>query len=79
MWAEIDSYDPAALATIRRSTRIASCESLYGRRQFRPYFEQQSVDVAIIDQQFSFYQSADFLPFSLTDKPVPPDRRPCPT
>lgn len=51
VWAEIDSYDPAALATIRRSTRtpIASCESLYGRRQFKPYFEQQSVDVAIID------------------------------
>jgi galactonate dehydratase len=51
VWAEIDSYDPAALATIRRSTRtrIASCESLYGRRQFRPYFEQQAVDVAIVD------------------------------
>ena len=51
VWAEIDSYDPAALAQIRRSTRtrIASCESLYGRRQFRPYFEQQAVDVAIID------------------------------
>ena len=51
VWLEIDSYDPAALATIRRSsrTRVASCESLYGRRQFRPFFEQQSVDVAIID------------------------------
>jgi galactonate dehydratase len=51
VWAEIDSYDPAALATIRRSSRttVASCESLYGRRQFRPFFEQQSVDVAIID------------------------------
>ena len=30
-------------------TRIASLELLYGRRQFRPFFEQQSVDVAIID------------------------------
>ena len=51
VWLEIDSYDPAALATIRRSarTRVASLESLYGRRQFRPFFEQQSVDVAIID------------------------------
>lgn len=50
-WLEIDSYDPAALAMVRRSarTRIASCESLYGRRQFRPYLEQQAVDVAIID------------------------------
>src|ERR1700692_2675036 len=51
VWLEIDSYDPAALAMIRRSarTRIASLESLHGRRQFRPFFEQQSVDVAIID------------------------------
>jgi galactonate dehydratase len=51
VWLEIDSYDPAALATIRRSarTRVASLESLHGRRQFRPFFEQQSVDVAIID------------------------------
>ena len=51
VWLEIDSYDPAALATIRRSARtpVASCESLYGRRQFRPFFEHQAVDVAIID------------------------------
>lgn len=50
-WLEIDSYDPAALALIRRSarTRVASLKSLYGRRQFRPFLEQQSVDVAIID------------------------------
>jgi L-alanine-DL-glutamate epimerase-like enolase superfamily enzyme len=51
VWLEVDSYDPAALATVRRSsrTRIASLESLHGRRQFRPFFEHQSVDVAIID------------------------------
>ncbi len=50
-WLEIDSYDPAALATIRRAarTRIASCELLFGRRQYRPFLEHQSVDVAIID------------------------------
>ena len=50
-WLEIDTPDPAALADIRRCsrTRIASCESLFGRRQYRPFFEQQSVDVAIID------------------------------
>ena len=50
-WLEIDLYDPAGLALIRRSARtpISSCESLYGRRQFRPYFEQQAVDYAIID------------------------------
>ncbi len=51
VWLEIDTYDPAGLALIRRSGRtpIASCESLYGRRQFRPYFESQAVDFAIID------------------------------
>ena len=50
-WFEIDSYDPAALAEIRRSlkTPVASCESLFGRRQFRPFFEQQSMSVAIVD------------------------------
>ena len=50
-WLEIDSYDPAALAEIRRCsrTRIASCESLFGRRQYRPFFERQSMDVAIVD------------------------------
>jgi L-alanine-DL-glutamate epimerase-like enolase superfamily enzyme len=51
VWLEIDLYDPAGLALIRRSARtpIASLESIYGRRNFRPYFEQQSVDYAIID------------------------------
>ena len=51
VWLEIDSYNPEALATIRRSSRtpVASLESLYGRRQFRPFLENQSVDVAIID------------------------------
>ena len=50
-WLEIDIYDPAGLALIRRSARtpISSCELLYGKRKFRPYFEQQSVDYAIID------------------------------
>ena len=50
-WLEIDSYDPKALAMIRRAARmpIASCESLFGRRQYRPFFENYSMDVAIID------------------------------
>jgi L-alanine-DL-glutamate epimerase-like enolase superfamily enzyme len=50
-WYEIDLFDPDALALIRRSTRtpIASCESLFGLREFRPYFERQAMDVAIID------------------------------
>ena len=50
-WFEIDLFDPAALRDIRQKTRtpIASCESLFGRRGFVPYFEQHAMDVAIID------------------------------
>jgi galactonate dehydratase len=51
VWLEIDTLDPSALASIRRGTRIpiASCESLFGTRGYRPYFEHQSVDVPIVD------------------------------
>lgn len=50
-WVEIDSRDPKALHYIRSHTTIpvASCECLFGRRDYRPFFEQQSMDVAIID------------------------------
>ena len=50
-WIEIDLYDPLALASIREriATPIASCESLFGIREFRPFFENASMDVAIID------------------------------
>ena len=50
-WIEIDLYDPVALASIREriTTPIASCESLFGVREFRPFFENASMDVAIID------------------------------
>jgi L-alanine-DL-glutamate epimerase-like enolase superfamily enzyme len=52
MWFEIDSYEPRALAHIRRSlkTPVASLESLHGIRAFPPFFEQQAVDVCIIDE-----------------------------
>jgi L-alanine-DL-glutamate epimerase-like enolase superfamily enzyme len=50
-WVEIDTRDAKALAYIRSRTTIpvASCECLFGRRDYRPFFEQQSVDVAIVD------------------------------
>jgi len=50
-WLEIDSYDPQALRDIRQvaTMPIASCESLFGRRQFRPFFESHAMDVAIVD------------------------------
>src|SRR5438045_8782015 len=49
VWLEIDLYDPAGLALIRRSARtpIASLESIYGRRNFRPTREHESVASAI--------------------------------
>jgi len=50
-WVEMDTRDAKALAYVRSRTRIpvASCECLFGRRDYRPFFEQQAVDVAIID------------------------------
>ena len=50
-WVEIDTRDAKALAHIRQGTRVpvASCECLFGRRDYRPYFEHAAVDVAIID------------------------------
>ena len=50
-WFEIDLYHPKGLRQIRDATKtpIASCESLFGLREFRPFFEEGSMDVAIID------------------------------
>jgi len=50
-WLELDTYDPDALAFIRRGAPcpIASCEVLTSRREFKRYFETYAVDVAIID------------------------------
>ena len=50
-WIEIDSYNPAALAYIRDHSPhpISSCETLLGLREFLPYFNAQSMDVAIVD------------------------------
>jgi L-alanine-DL-glutamate epimerase-like enolase superfamily enzyme len=50
-WLEIDSHDPRSLATIRENAPcpIASCETLHGRRDFKPFFEHYAMDVPIID------------------------------
>jgi L-alanine-DL-glutamate epimerase-like enolase superfamily enzyme len=50
-WLEIDTHDAAALARIhaRAHCPIASCETLCGRRDFRPFFEAGAMDVAIVD------------------------------
>ncbi len=51
MWLEVDCFDPAALAHVRRSTTLPICsgENVYTNRGFRPYFEAQSMDVASVD------------------------------
>ncbi len=50
-WLELDIHDPRALADVRRHAPcpIASCETLCGRRDFLPYFDNRSMDVAIVD------------------------------
>lgn len=50
-WIEIDSYDAKALRYIRECSTapISSCETLFGLREFKPYFENYALDVAIID------------------------------
>ena len=50
-WLEIDTHDAASLALIRRDAPcpIASCETLCGRRDFKPFFENYAMDVPIID------------------------------
>jgi L-alanine-DL-glutamate epimerase-like enolase superfamily enzyme len=50
-WVEIDSYSADALAYIRNHSPhpISSCETLFGGREFLPYFQKNAVDVAIVD------------------------------
>ena len=50
-WVEIDTRSAEALAWIRNRTAIpvASGECLFGRRDYKPFLERESLDVAIID------------------------------
>ncbi len=50
-WVEIDSFNPQALAYIRRQSPhpVSSCETLLGLGEFLPYFREQAMDVAIVD------------------------------
>ncbi|HQT79981.1 MAG TPA: enolase C-terminal domain-like protein, partial [Rhodopila sp.] len=50
-WLEIDTHDAPSLAEIKRGAPcpIASCETLHGRREFKPFLEQYATDVAIVD------------------------------
>ena len=50
-WLEIDTHDAPSLAEIKRGAPcpIASCETLHGRREFKPFFDHYAMDVAIVD------------------------------
>ncbi|NQV55494.1 MAG: mandelate racemase/muconate lactonizing enzyme family protein [Rhodospirillales bacterium] len=50
-WIELDNENPKALNYIRDHSPhpISSLETIIGLRRFMPYFEAQSVDVAVID------------------------------
>jgi L-alanine-DL-glutamate epimerase-like enolase superfamily enzyme len=50
-WLEVDADDVGALARARSvpGIRIASCETLSGRRAYRRVFEAGAVDVPIVD------------------------------
>ncbi|WP_375430636.1 mandelate racemase/muconate lactonizing enzyme family protein [uncultured Friedmanniella sp.] len=50
-WLEIDTFDAEGLASVRRggTTPIGSGEALYERAGYRPFFEAQAFDVAIVD------------------------------
>ena len=54
-WLEVDGFDPSALAQLRQGTRtpIASCETLTGMKQLRPFLDHQSVDVVITDVMYN--------------------------
>ena len=59
-WLEMDTHDAPSLALIRRntSTPIASCETLCERRDFKPFFENYAMDVAIIDVIWNGYMES---------------------
>jgi len=50
-WVEIDTPSAQGLAHVRNHSPhpISSCETLIGIREFMPYFQHQSMDVAIVD------------------------------
>lgn len=50
-WVEIDSFNVSSLSYIRNKINIpiTSCENLYGVRQFKPFFDNNSIDFCSID------------------------------
>lgn len=50
-WLEMDLHEAQALSQVRRHSRtpVASLEAIYNRRGYRPFFEREAVDFAIVD------------------------------
>ena len=44
---------PCATSVEGTTIPIASCECLYGRREYRPFFEKGALDTAIVDVPFN--------------------------
>jgi galactonate dehydratase len=51
LWVEMDIRNPSALRYIRERTTlpVATGESLFGRREYRPFFVEGAMDALIID------------------------------
>jgi L-alanine-DL-glutamate epimerase-like enolase superfamily enzyme len=60
LWLEVDLYDPAALAHVRRGAPMPICsgENLYTARGFRPYLEAGAMDVASVDVIWNGFHQA---------------------
>lgn len=56
-WLELDMHDPDAVALVRKraQTPIGSGEAVYERKGYRPFFEAQAFDVAIVDVLWNGY------------------------
>ena len=62
MWVEVDMYEPVGLAEVKAGTSvpITSGENLFGIREYRPYFENRSMDNVMIDVPWNgFSRSRD--------------------
>ena len=60
LWLEVDLYDTAALALVRRRAPMPICsgENLYTARGFRPFFEAGAMDVASVDVVWNGFHQA---------------------
>jgi galactonate dehydratase len=60
LWLEVDLFDPAALAIVRQRAPMPICsgENLYGSREFRPFLEAASLDVASVDVIWNGFHQA---------------------